>query len=414
MAQNNAEVYNNTSITSNIYRYRAKGFYVLGQEKFTIDYTNIRSIVIDHDYKSNNMPLIYIILNLSTKIIDKVISNKDTGVFIISIQKCVDNSDLPDLWIDYISDTFLYFLTEDINKTDKRDYENENEGRDDIYKEITVGLLSQNLVNHNKKTVNGILRANDMMSAVSYVAGNGRPMVVEPFENNNSIRNLFLPPKTSVAKSIEYLNGIKVFYNTPYIYYMDFDVSYLLSSRGRQVPKKGDKINTVMIVLRNDYDMSARIQGMSINESNKYYYIEIGAGNAEVADFKERSKSYTTLRYTNTAGKNSDMQVTKVNSNSNFVSKTSHVRAPNDNPGLLTNARRTSEFYMSITKTDLDASVFTPNKEYIINAEDVYDKSYSGRYLLRRKRELFFKSTGNTADDKLTLSTLLFFEKVYE
>ena len=405
----------NTDPTNSIYRYRASGYYMLGQEKYNIDYTNIRSIVIDHDYDKNNMPLVYLILNISTKLIDTIIKNIERGVFILNIQKCIENSDMPDLWKDYISDTFIYFAAEDINKTDSRDYENANEGREDIYKELTLGLMSQKLVNNNKKTVNGIIKCSSTMSAVAYVMGTNRQIVMEPFEYNNPLSTIFLPPKTSVAKSIEYLNGLQTFYNSPYRYYMDFNVSYLLSSRGKAVPRKGDAINTVLILLRNDYDTASKLQGMMTDETNQFYQVEIAATNVEIADYRERTKHYSKLKYTNTAGQNNDFIVVQQTAESNFANKTRQVRVPNDNPNILLNEEKHSMFYVSINKTDLDASAFTPNKEYSINAEEVYEGSgYSGDFLLRRKRELYFKSTGNTADDKLTLSTMLFFEKVYE
>ena len=162
-----ANVYDDTSSKLSIYKYRASGYYINGDDKNRIDYTNIKSIVIDHDYVTNNMPLMYVILSLSTKVVDKIIKNKETGTFIINIQKSIDNTDGTILWEDYVNDTFLYFLAEDINKTDIRDYEASNDGREDIYKEITVGLLSKNLVNNNKKTVNGIINCSNMASAVA-------------------------------------------------------------------------------------------------------------------------------------------------------------------------------------------------------------------------------------------------------
>lgn len=408
-----ASTYENSSVTNSIYRYQANGYYVLGQEKYVIDYTNIRSIVIDHDFENNNMPLVFIILNLSTKVIDLIVKNKETGVFILTIQKCIENSDMPDLWKDYISDSFLYFLASDINKTDARDYENANEGREDVYKEITVGLLSQSLVNNNKKSVNGIIKCNSMMSAVMYAVGTNRRIVIEPFENNNPINRIFLPPKTSVAKSIEYLNSLKTFYNSKYRYYMDFDVSYLLSSRGIATPKKGEGISTVNIILRNDYDKASKLQGMMTDDNNKCYKVEVAASNVEIADYREDSKFYSKIRYTTTDGSSDEYKTNEKLPGSNFAGKTCQVRVPNDNINLILNNEKTSEFYVAINKTDLDSSVFTPNKEYNIDTEEVYIGCYySGTFLLQRKRELYFKSTGSTADNKLTLSTLLFFEKI--
>ena len=410
-----SSVYTNTVESNSIYKYKASGYYVLGKEKYTIDFTNVHSIVIDHDYDTNNMPLIFAILNLSSKIIDIIIKNKETGVFIFNIQKCVDNSDMPNLWKDYINDTFTYFLPNDINKTDSRDYENANEGREDVYKEINIGLLSQTLVNNNKKTVNGVIECNNMASAVLYTIGTSRPIVMEPFENNPSFKYMMLPPRNSVAKSVQYLNQQNTFYNTQYRYYMDFDATYLLSSKGSGVLRKGDKINTVMVILRNDYDAASKLQGMTIDENNQYYKIEISGTNVEVGDNRVLSKQYTKVRTTNSSGDNSDLTLVNKTNESNFANKTKQVRAPNDNINLISNSEKNSRLYISINKTDLDGSVFTINKEYMINADEVYkDCGYSGKYLLRRKRELYYKSTGESADEKFTLSVLLTFEKVYE
>ena len=410
-----ANVHDDTSPKLTIYKYRASGYYIVGEDKNRIEYTNIKSIVIDHDYVTNNMPLMYVILSLSTKVVDKIIKNKETGTFIINIQKSIDNTDSAILWEDYINDTFIYFLAEDINKTDTRDYEASNDGREDIYKEITVGLLSKNLVNNNKKTVNGIINANNMASAVAYCVGVNRPLVMEPFENNASLKRLIMPPKNSVAKCIAYLNSIKTFYNTNYTYYMDYDASYLMSSRGKPVPRKGDKYNTVMLTLRNDYDSASKLQGMSVDEKNRYYNVEINASNAEVADYREKSKSYTKLSYTNTDGTNSTHQSQEITANRNFANKTLQVRVPNGNEGLVLNTERVSRLYISVNKTDLDNSIFNINKEYIVAADEVYsDSSYSGKYILRRRRELYFKASGGGADDKFTASTLLVLEKVFE
>lgn len=407
--------FENTADQSFLYKYHAKGYYVLGQDKYPIEYSNFRSIVIDHDYTENNMPIMYAIMNLSTKVIDLIVKNKETGVFILNIQKSQDYSDNSELWVDYINDTFVYMIADDINKTDSRDYENANEGREDIYKEITVGLLSQNLINNNKKVVNGILNCNSMTSAIYYALGN-RPIVLEPLQNNSPLKNVFLPPVNSVAKSIRYLNNLRVFYNTPYRYYMDYDMSYLLSSSGKAVPSKGSKVNSVMLTLRNDYDMASRVQGMTIDVKNGYYALNVGGGNVEVADYREKSKSYSKVKYTQTNGTSSSIDVYTPGANNNFVSKTVNVRAPNDNTGLIENNQKASMLYMAINKNDLDTSIFTPNKEYIINAGEVYKDcpEYTGNYILQRKRELYFKSSEETSSDKLVLSLMLFFEKVYK
>ena len=404
----------NTAVENSIYKYTAGGYWVHGDEQFPLDYTNIKSIVVDYQYDELNMPLMYIVFNLSSKLIDQIIRYNEEGVFIINIKKCVETTGT-DIWEDYINDTFLYFVAEDFNKTDQRDYENRNEGRDDIYKEITVGLLSQNLINNNKKTVNGILKANNMASAVYYVVGTNRHLVMEPFENNGPLRNIFLPPLNSVAKAIKYLNGLRTFYNTLYRYFMDYDVSYLVSSRGKKVPRKGEAINSVFIKTYNDYKAISKTQGMRVSEDGTYYEIDVGADSIELADYSTETKSYTKIRYTETDGTNT-LHVTRPNiENRNFAAKTINVRVPNDNTGLVLNPENSgARIYIVIDKNDLDGSIFTINKEYTIDTEDTHPNlNYSGKYLLRSKRELYFKSSGDVgADERMIMSTLLRFEKV--
>lgn len=409
---NSSSAYQSTAVTSAIYKYKASGFYVNGTEKYAIDFMNFNSIVIDHDYQQNNMPIIYMVLSINSKIVDAIINNQKTGLFILTIQKSIDNSDMPDLWEDYISDTFLYYLSDDINKNDTRDYSETNTGREDMYRDVSIGLLSQKLVNNNKTVANGVINCKDMASAVSYVIGNKLPLVMEPLENNNPLKRIMLPPVSSVAKAVAYLDSVKVFYNTQYRYYMDLDATYLLSSSGKAVPRKGIKGNFVHIVLQNDYDSASKVQGMSYNEQGGYYDLTVSGVDAELENYGLTDNSYTKIQYTDTSGKSQTMDTAKLDKQSSLTNKTTNVRVPNGNIGYITNAEKTSDIYLAIVKTDLDTAAFTLNKEYTINTENVYKgMGYSGNYLLRRKRELYIRGGGS--DDKFTMTVMLYFEKVY-
>ena len=67
-----------------------------------------------------------------------------------------------------------------------------------------------------------------------------------------------------------------------------------------------------------------------------------------------------------------------------------------------------SAIQLLIQKTDLDSSVITMNKEFIIKTDDVYDKDrYNGRYILTRKRELYLRQ-----DENFVMNTMLLFEKL--
>ncbi len=60
---------------------------------------------------------------------------------------------------------------------------------------------------------------------------------------------------------------------------------------------------------------------------------------------------------------------------------------------------------LSIVKNDLDATLFTINKEYIIR--DPLHEEYNGRYILMQSKQLFIKQNEN-----FIMSTVLSFKKV--
>ncbi len=406
--------FKDSEIQRDIYKFRASGYYSLDGESHEITYENFRSIVIDRDYEKNNMPLVYIIFNLSSKLTDIVVKNIKKGVFIINIQKTIDNADTGEIWEDYINDTFVYFLQEDVNKVDERTYEYVNEDREDLYSELTVGLLSQTLINNNKKVVNGILNCNDMASAVAYTLSGGTPIVMEPFNYNKPLKRIILPPCNSKSKCVKYLDGLRTFYNTPYRFFMDMDCIYLLSQSGKKVPRKGEQINSVHITLQDEYIAESKMQGMITETEKGYYGIDISGVDADAADYSGTEYTATKIQVMDRKGKGTKTDIADT-SGANYTTKTVNLRASNDNIAALQNARNHSYRFLSVTKTDIDCSVMTPNKEYVVDADKVYkDGDYSGNYYVVRKRELFFKGGDGAESEKFTCSTMLFMEKVYK
>ena len=394
---------------TSIYKYTASMKYVLGEDVYYIDTMRIKSIAIDYNYKSMNMPMIFITAAIDKKTIDKMVQNQDSGIIILDIKRCVTNSDMPDLYTDYIVDNFIYFIAEDINKNDEADYEGENADREDIYKLTTLGLLSLDHVNKNKKVLNGVINGK-LSSAMYYVTGH-LPIIIEPPTNNVTLVNRFLPPMNSVSKALEYLNSLNVFYSTAYRFFIDFDFAYLLSSSGKAVKRKGEDISTVFLVLRNSYDEGSKIQGMITSEEQAMYQIEIDANDCELADNHISDKSYTKINATNTSGATSNASLSNKSTGSVVTAKTKNIRISNDNTGLLENMVSTldnASIQLLVQKVDIDSSVLTMNKEYVVKADDVYKtEAYNGKYILTRKRELYIRE-----DENFSMNAMLLLEKV--
>lgn len=394
------------SSNTDLYKYTASATFIDGSDVYDLETVNIRTIAIDYNYNDLNMPMIFMTLGIYKSLANKMIMKQDSAIFILNIKRAITNSDMPNLYSDYINDKFIYFITGDIDEGTLVELK-EDAPDDDTT--VTVGLLCQDHVNKNKKPVNGIIKGN-LSSAMYYLTGH-LPIVIEPPTSNIALENKIIPPLNSVAKSIEYLNSIHVLYNTPYRFFIDFDQAYLISSSGNGVKVRGDNINTVLITILHEDEYDAKIQGMTTNKSQELYDVLVSHKDCQLCDNTLSNKSFSKVTATNTSGNSTNAISATKSSSSNVASKTRTIRVSNDNDGLLQNIvtkMDQSAIQILVQKTDVDAAAFTMNREYIIRAEEAYNTdAYNGRYLLVRKRELYIRD-----DDTFTVNVMLLLEKV--
>lgn len=399
------------STNTNIYKYTAGMSYILDGNIDTIENINIKTIVIDSNYNDMNMPMIFVTLGLYKRLINKMVLNQDRGIILLNIKRCVTNSHMPDLYTDYIDDKFIYFISGDLsNSLSTIEIPEDNPNDSDDVDTVTLGLLSLDHVNKNKRNINGVL--NGKMSSIMYYTTSHLPIVIEPPKNNKMMENLFIPPMNSVSKTLQYLNFVNVFYTTPYRFFIDFDRSYLISSSGKAVKYKGEYISTVMMnIYDEDKSKESKIQGMITDRSSSMYILELDSEDCELVDNHVSEKSYSKISATNTSGNKIEGTLSNISKYSSIKTKTRSIRIMNDNNGILDNMISyldTSAIQLLVQKIDIDSSIFTMNKEYIVQAEDAYNtETYNGRYILVRKRELYVRE-----DDNFTMNVMLLFRKV--
>ena len=389
------------SPNQNLYLYKANIRYVLNNETIEIDPLNIKSILIDYDYSALNMPMIFVTLNISQELLDVMIENQNAGTILFDMNRSVGNSDVPDLFTRYISDEFLYFVTEGDN--DKLDETQTHQVT------TTIGLLSLNCINNNKKSVSGVVSCNQI--TMLYYLLSHMPVVIEPPRSNKVIENMILPPVNSIAKMLQYLNSVNTFYTTPYRFFIDFDCTYLLSSSGKAVLKNTDTINTILFVLKNEYDDDGKTIGMKIDSSKSIYEIFIDEDDYEISDDHISEKSFSKVLAANASGEVFKKDIYTSEESILVNTKYKSIRLMNDNNTLLdnfTSSIKSSSIQFLIEREYIDSSVITPNKEYIIRGDEVYNSEvYDGRYLLTRKRDVFVRDS-----DTFISSTMMMLSKV--
>ena len=349
----------------------------------------IKNIIIDHNFESNCMPIIYADMNLDKALIDDMITNINDNLIILELNKYDNATDLK-LQIQCFRKKFIYFLPDSVSKTDKLDYNEKTEDtlKGDSYKQVVLGLLDIEAINANKTKCELTAKNINMYDIVKYITSHINNIIIEPFYYNESLEQFNLKPTNSVNKALNYLNNYRVFYSTPYRYYNDFNYTYIISSSGRGIPKNDELYNSIIISVKDILDENANSIGMITNKSKKTYQVNVSYGNVSIFDNSLSNKSVTSINGISTEGtKTANLSNTASYSNTKIES----VRLNNDNIHMIENiqsAKNMNNFFVHLDKNNLDTDLFTINKRITINNIDKY-QDYNGEYILYRKQESF-------------------------
>ena len=318
---------------------------------------HIRSIIIDRDYVNNNLPVIFMNISLRKDLVDNMIENINKNTMVLTIYKYIYNEGKMKTKVRYLYEEMMYFIDDDLNYRNSLDYSSEeNKTREDLTKNLNIGLMGLNSINNNKKNVNTVLRNTTMMNAVYHCIPSNLNMVIERFDYNETMKELLITPQSTVAQSIKYLNNIKVFYKTPYMFFIDFDCGYLLSTSGTSVPKKGESINSILIVVRDPLNEQAMEEGMITNYSTHNYQIDVSAADTQLSQNNTTEKLYTSVSSISENGKTKDISV-NVNQSKLSSTKTEVFRTPGSNPNMIQNisaANNQTSSHMVLNKIDVE------------------------------------------------------------
>lgn len=364
-------------------------------------YTNIfqesiKYVLIDRDYDKYNMPLIYVGLTIDKNLADDMKLNYRENLINIKISRHEYDPDDDDWILNWIEDDYINgqceYFTEDskINDNKEIDYgTEENEDRADIYTNITIGLMRLSLINQNKRRFNMTLYNTTMTNALMTVTQDVENLVLEPLSYNDVLEQIIVPSVDSISKAVNALNNVKVLYSTPYRFFMDFDATYLISSEGNSVPRKGQRITDLLISIKKATDTEGMIEGVYINRKQKNYQINISSTNVEIKDNQISEKTMTDVVGINTSGAKQEVSIDMDQSVSN-TAKFATIAIPNDNLNMIQNIKAEAEtngLFVTITKDNIDSDIININSLVVIHHLDENTK-YNGQYILYHKREL--------------------------
>ena len=375
------------------YKYTVEMTYLDIDAGTSTEITNecIKSIIIDHKYEENCMPILYVTAKLGKSMVDNMIIHANTNLFILAIYKYDDlTEDKPQTLC--FRKKFTYFLPNSVNATDAIDYTDDNyeETEGTTYSEAVMGLIAVEHIENNKKHCQITAKGNTNFDCVKYVTNHMSNILIEPFTYSETFDSLVMPPQDSVNKALHWLNDNRVFYNTPFRFYQDFNYSYIMSSSGRAVENRDEMYSSVLISIKEIDEGDANDVGVIADKTSQTYEIPVNYVNTQVYDNTIANKSRNIIRGITSSG----VQSKTLKTSADYLGdKVQTIRLNNDNDNMMYNIehkKNSEQILLYLSKTGLDIDCVTLNKRITVSFIPRYNQ-YNGVYILYRQRLCFIR-----------------------
>lgn len=375
------------------YRYMIEMIYLNNKKNKTTNIKTecIKSIVIDHNYENNCMPIIYATMKLDKALVDDMIINVNTNLMIVALYKYNDLTDTKEP-IEVFRDKFTYFIPDDVNKNLNLDYNEatEKEHLGNTYTEVIMGLMSINMINLNKRNIELNVSNNTIFDCVKYCTSNMKNLIIEPFVFDDTYDRIIMPAQNSINNALKFLNNYRVFYYTPYRYYQDFKYTYIISSSGKAIPKDNELYSSILVDFRDIGDANSLETGTIIDKKSKTYEVPVNYVFSNVFDNSVVNKSINKIKSVSNNGVN----IRSLSNTADYSNeKMTTIRMNNDNDNMIYNLEyknNNDNVFIYFNKNDLDTDLFTINKRITVHNINRY-QHYDGDYLLSRKRECYLR-----------------------
>ena len=377
------------------YNYTPTVELMVGTKNYTFPRNSIRTIIIDDSYDKNTMPIIYIKVRISSVLYNKLVLNADKGTISFRLFKFTRDTKSSIREV-YIEDNFTYIMTSDPNYNEALEQFVNNTNTDDTessdtYMEGFIGLMSLQCIEDNKKLINDIIKDSNLPSIVHKYT-NHMNMCIEPFEYVDVIKQYIIPPMTTITSLLKWLNDNFTFYKSGYRYFRDFTTTYLLSMNGRAVSDGTSRFNTIVFSIRDPLDHLGKVNSMELDNTNHAYIIYVDASDTSIHIDRTTNKHYNSILGVdgigNTVQEHLNLPESPMLSEKVLLERT----YPNNIENIYSTktAIESASVIVTIRKSEIDSTIFSPNKEYQIkNYSD--NREFDGRYLLSYKKEIILR-----------------------
>ena len=350
----------------------------------------IKYVYIEYDYDNCIMPIITMKVTLPSELYEPMRDDQGKGTIMLNIYKFKTSVSTSDINQSYIKDQFEYFMGDEPDPAKELNIDAEIAGKGIAFKTVIIGLYKKTLAENNKKTFEGIYKntntATLIQSATSHI-----PIVIEPLKYNVELETINIPTTDTVYKFLSYLNAKNNFYGSMFMYFMDFKKTYLRSYTGKWVDAKDNQHKYIAIDVRDMTQYEVNSSGIVIDDQQQAYIFYVDPSYAKILTDRVTPQEAANIIAVNYEGEQNvavidTSMVTNQPSNPDATKTIS-----SDDPNYATyvaNTLSNDAVTLIIDKMDVDASIVTPNKEYLLSNYQGNNK-YTGRYYLSFKNEWF-------------------------
>lgn len=377
------------------YRYSANITYTDDQGSETIDSMFIRYIVVESLYASKTIPVIYLSISLLPELYTRILNNEKNAKFYLEL-RCYNI--LSEMYIEesFIKEEFGYMLPSN-DPTYRDEIASNSKAPDDNYLIITLALISNKLMNASRSEkdandsilMSGVFGKIDTDTLIGKVVSgfdkyNIKTVIKAP-DHNHQFNELIIPPMNNRKQIIDYIFDKAPFYNTSFIFFIDFNTAYLLDW---YIDMDAEEDNHVIFEVNDITNPQSFQEGMTIE--NGAYHINILPSNIQINTNKTQDKVANNLI---TIGEDGKLDIVKLNVNNSEYSDPKYTFIRGANAILYKNIAEANIVQVIISKDNLNSSLFTPDKKYsIMNFSSLPE--YNGNYFLTQKREIIRNNMG--------------------
>ena len=369
-------------------KFENKNILKIGRER-------IKQLIINFEYANLNLPIpeILVTLNVTANMYKIIDEYRDSAKIFLDIKRRAVNSNTS-IYKSIIKGDFNYICSAvGASKSDKLD-----EGSEDSYRQIILGLLPIDILNKFRTLFNGN-RINTSSSNLIAEALEGTDPIIERITNNATYDTIIIPPMNNIRKFLAFIFNKKPFYETGYRFYIDFNHAYLLSKNGNSVQDGTNNPGSIIFNILQLDNFEALEEGVNISDTA--YTVNI-------------NPKYFTIKKNEVLGKKTNKIITideEGNANvdldvDSMVDKNKAVFVRSNDTSVLKNETEANSILVEIGKSFIDPSIITPNKSYSIKNFDT-NSIYDGKYLVAYKRVIL-----SPTSQEFMLSTIIGLTKI--